>query len=61
MGGRTSLSSNKPLLPQTGGGHICSMNSGLVIPSLGHSLLLHGQSQVVVTPGSRKEGQRAEA
>lgn len=36
------------------------MKSSLLTPALGHSPPLYGQSQVVVTLGSRKEGQRAE-
>lgn len=36
------------------------MDSGLLTPALGHYSPLHGQIQVVVTPGSRKDGKRAE-
>lgn len=41
-------------------GHICFMGSSLLTPALGHYSPLHGQSQVVVTPGSRKDGQKTE-
>lgn len=36
------------------------MDSSLLTPALGHYSPLHGQSEVAVTPGSRKDGRRAE-